>query len=186
MSAIPWLKSIMNDSFSTITNLSYIIISFLTIQIDVVVSLSYFILGVASTGFHATRNDAWHKFDLVAIFYAIGITAGFLWLGSLGTIIGITIAGIMHYNYGKFESKIGIGWLGIACLVPFIAVNPVYSVYQVVACFLFALILGMIAEKRMEEENPVVYDVLHGVWHIFSALALYILLTGKGPIYPIP
>lgn len=56
-----------------------------------------------------------------------------------------------------------------------IAHSPL-EIFYVSGAFAFALLIGTIAETKIIE-NPIIYDVLHGVWHIFTAIGIYYLIT---------
>ena len=164
----------MHDSFSTISNIAYVIFGLLLLKYSFFLAAAFITLGIASTGYHWLRTKAWHKFDLVAIIYAFGVLGGHVVAGIPGSVIGGTCAGAGHYFYHSINPKLIIGGFGLIALTAYYSVHGPERTAFVVAVFASAFMLSLTAEKFFDRDR-LMYDILHGVWHPVSAYGMYLL-----------
>lgn len=171
-----YLNQYIKNPLSTFTNIAYLVIGIMVWSNSWLLGLTFIMLFVASSGFHALRSKSWHKFDIVAIFYAFGAIAGYLWFGDVGVFFGIVVGGFGHALYDEFFGKDNryqyyIICLGVVGLIPIILNYPLIYLYYILGCYAIAFIVSQLAERRIEE-NTFIYDSLHAIWHIFSALGM--------------
>ena len=178
-----YINDHVHDATSTMTNLSYILIGYVNWTIQPFISVLLIILGIASTGFHWTRTRAWHKFDIIAIFYVFSTIAGWLWLGTFGILLGLMfglIGQILYTKYG-ISNYVIIGVLGLFCLIPYYIISGLWDTLNVLFWFGLALGVSQIATYFEPDENGIVYDCFHAIWHIFSAIGIFYLMKLAGP-----
>lgn len=174
----------VHNLLSTISNFAYILIGYIRLATNPFIGFLLILLGIASTGFHWTRTKAWNDFDIIAIFYVFSTIAGWLWLGTIGMGIGLILGFIGQLLYLKFDvkGKIIIGVFGILCLIPYYILTGFWSSMNVIFWFGMALLVSYIADHFDPEQDGKVYDTLHAVWHIFSAIGIFHLTNLTGPV----
>ena len=181
-----YIRNGVHNPLSTMTNLTYVLLGYLALPHSFVLGTLMIILGICSTGFHWVRNDAWHKADIVAIYYVFAVLAGFLWLGNLGIILGFILGGFAHWMFdGKpdVSSRHVIAVLGVLVIVPFWLVHGWEE--SLFALMWFALAGGThsIGMRYNPEEDGKVYDVFHSIWHIFSGIGIFNLVMKAVPLF---
>ena len=165
----------IHNPISTVTNFAYILLGYLCLP-DIL-GFALIILGICSAGFHAFRNDYWHKGDIVAIYYVFAMIAGHLWLGDTGTVIGFVIGAAGHWShrdYSRYSTYI-IGSLGLLALGGDFYANG-WEVLTPLGWLLSALAFGQVASRYEYYMDGKTYDVLHGIWHILSAVGIWELI----------
>lgn len=172
----------MKNPLSTISNISYIIAGWFALTKNPEMSIIVILLGIASTGFHWKRNDAWHKHDIVAIYYVFAMSAGQLIVDNAGLAIGLIVGALCQWWFHfapsierKRLSNEIIGILGIICLIAFALQNTTGDTIHMISWFLLSLFIKWIADKR--DEFSLHYDKFHAVWHLTSARGIYLLIT---------
>jgi hypothetical protein len=168
----------IHNVFSTFTNVAYVIAGYMALDFNPILGLLTIGLGIVSAGFHWTRKDAWHTADIVGIYYVFSVL-GFWWLlGNTGVLLGLIIGGIGHYShsgYARYSHQI-IGGLGAFSLIAFKFHNSWADVGTVLVFFFLAFIFGKIAVWFDPDEDGMLYDVSHGIWHVWSAIGIYFML----------
>lgn len=178
-----YIKNGVHNPLSTMTNLTYILLGWLALPYSFVLGWLMIILGICSTGFHWVRNDCWHKADIVAIYYVFAVLAGFLWFSNFGIIVGFILGGIAHYLFDtkpELSTRHVIGFFGVLVIIPFWILNGWQESLFVLMWFALAGGVSAIATYYNPEEDGIVYDTFHSIWHIFSGIGIYYLILGTG------
>ncbi len=182
-----YIRNGVHNPLSTMTNLTYFL-GFFALYHNFILGSLMIILGICSTGFHWVRNDCWHKADIVAIYYVFAVLAGFLWLGNLGIILGFILGGIAHWMFdGKpdVSSRHVIAVLGVLVIIPFWILNGWQDSLFVLMWFALAGGVSSIATYFEPEEDGIVYDCFHSIWHIFSGIGIYYLVIYAESLFKI-
>lgn len=173
-----YISKHVHNPASTLTNLAYILLGYLALSRNPVLGFMMIGLGVASTGFHWTRENAWHKADMVAIYYIFGVIGSWWFMGDFGVLIGLVLGGIGHWSFTSY-SRYGqhvIGGLGLYSLIGYWVHNSFNEAVFVLMWFAIAMIFGRLAVYLNPREDSVEYDAFHAWWHIFSAIGIYYLI----------
>lgn len=175
-----YIRNKVHNPLSTMSNIGYLWFGLLTMLFNVGLGIAQIILFVASSGFHWLRNDCWHRFDILAIFYVFGTLAGYLFAGDVGFVFGAGLAGIGHYLYDKglVGSRQVIGVLGALTLIFFYIINGLNDTLFVLMWFALAFGVSSIADHFNPTQDGKWYDTFHGIWHIFSSIGIYYLAWG--------
>lgn len=178
MKIVNYIKTEVHNPASTLTNLAYILLGLLALSREPVMGSLLIGVGIASTGFHWTRSDCWHKADIVMIYYIFSVLAAWHWLGYAGIPIGLCVGGAAHWSfrdYSRYSQKI-IGVLGLLTITPFFLANGWADTLYVLMWFVLAFAAGQFAIFLNPEEDSKEYDAFHAWWHIMSAIGIYYLI----------
>lgn len=179
-----YIEHEVHNPLSTMTNLTYVLFGWILLSSNIVLGSLLIALGIASTGFHWVRNDCWHKADIVAIYYVFAVSASFLWFGNAGIPFGFILGGLAHYSFEffhrTFERRLSqgvIGFLGVLCIIPYYIDNGFWDSVHMLTWFALALAVSQIASRFDTDEDGIVYDCFHAIWHIFSGIGIFYLIT---------
>ena len=186
---VDYIRSEIRTPYSTLSNLTYLILGILSWNINVYIALLMIGIFVGSTGYHWAHegHESWHRADIVAIYYTFAVIAGWLLMGGEGLVIG-TIFGLgahwsHYYGYSKYSQQI-IGIFGMFCLMGFIMQpeNGWLEFASVMCWFGLAFATSYIAD-HVEKVRGKVYDGFHAIWHILSGIGIYDLITTGTPLF---
>lgn len=175
---IEYVRNNVHNVFSTLTNVAYVVAGYMALDFNPIMGTLVIMLGVVSGGFHWTRNDAWHKADIVGIYYVFSVLGCYWLFGNVGLLLGFIMGGIGHYSHKEYGNKSMaiIAGLGAFSLLAFALHNPLSEVATVLVFFGLAYLFQRVAEWFDPSQRGILYDVAHGVWHIFSAIGIYFML----------
>lgn len=173
-----YVKENVHNPGSTLTNLTFVLVGYLRLDVNFWIGAFVIFVGIASTGFHWTRRDAWHKLDIVAIYYLFAVLSGWLWLGDWGILPGLVVGGAAHWsftNYSRYSWQV-IGTLGTLCLIPYWIQWGWQPTLFMMMWFMMAFGVAQLATWLDPDESGKWYDAWHGIWHIFAGIGIYYLI----------
>ena len=173
----------VKEKVSTYTNLAYPVLVIWQAWDAHWVMLSYLAItsiamGIGSSLFHGTLIHKWQKMD-ETVMYAFIISLIVWNIGSLWLIpVGLVVSLAMGMNHQHISSTVGVGTL---VFLNTLSIGIFHGLWiwalWMVAGFFVALLIRQVGEGFREDfratrnkESFLIYDILHGVWHIITAL----------------
>lgn len=187
------LKKAITTPFSPIatwTNLAYILAGLylmVTHPIAWFYGVTLCMLGLASALYHGTGYRKWRYFDRIGM-YSTFSTLLFFVLYQLIPLpeylflsLSITLSIIFARNHKKFNTGTVIPLMFLITWLILITFTP-HKIYYLGILLLFAAAgaLNMLGEHYNRSDNRNNYlkhDLLHGTWHLLTALGLVLLVT---------
>lgn len=156
----------MRHPVSVITNAAYLLAG---LMVDGVYGLSLVALGIASGGFHAGLGRRWQAADECAMYVALCALAGLYGVPWPLALLAAAVFVVQHPVISSFTwvpVLVGVNAVLIALVDPLLAL-------EVAAIAAVAFVIRQWAERH----GGVTEDYGHGLWHILTAIALYMAAT---------
>ena len=183
------LRRFTKEPISTFTNLSYVLFAAYKVWgqsiwiMEFYVILAALSLAVGSSLFHGRRKHVFQKVDETSMYGFL--IALMVWnLGSVWFIpVGVAVSLAMGLNHQHISSTKGVGLLVIILIILTGLLDSWMTSLIATGIFVFAYLIRRAGEAAFDEYKVTtnikefwVYDSLHGIWHILTALAGYIIL----------
>lgn len=150
---------------STITNIAYIIVALLLWH--PVLSPVLVVMGITSGGYHWYGTWLWQKLDVRAMFLTFG---AYMWyfIGTPEAAVFIGIAVVLTWvKESDFHTEVMIPYMALITFA--LAPGWVHLPFFAMGALCNIPFLYLDWNKRLT-------DVLHGMWHILTAIGLYLMI----------
>ena len=183
------IKKYTKEPISTFTNLAYVLFAAFKVWGESIWIMEFYVilaslsLAVGSSLFHGRRKHIFQKIDETSMYGFL--IALMIWnIGSVWFIpFGIIISLAMGLNHQYISSTKGVLSLVIILIILTGLLDSWMTSLLATVVFIIAYFTRQYGESHFNEykitkgeSNFWTYDILHGMWHVETAMAAYMIL----------
>ena len=159
----------MEEPISVLTNIFYIIVG-IAVQ-DILLTPALIGLGITSAGYHWTKEWVWQKWDVRFMYVVMPLVFYGMFLSDILLFLTSAITIYFLWYYHASSTYVSIIWFILVVVAGLIlgydmTFIPVFIVAGL--CNIPFLFLNW---------DKVITDMLHGLWHLFTALGFSIIIA---------